>query len=403
MVCALVAGATTTWGLVVPVLPVYADRLGADPAALGVIVAAFGLGRVVVGIPAGALANRVDRRRLLLAAAALLAAVTLVTALVTSLEQLIAVRLVTGLAGGVVMTMGQALLTSGDPGRLGRTMAALQSYHILGGALGPAIGGLVVGIDDRLPFVVGGFGLTGLVLLAVWRIPAGFGQAARVAPQAPPAPAGLWTRGLVGICIVTFIIFFVRFGGQQFLIPVLAYTRAGLSPAQLGAALGAVTVAGLLLVRFAGMLTDRWGRRPMVASATTMLGLACLGFLGARHPVLFLAALVLTGLLITAGSPATVAYLADCTAPERRGLAIGISRTFGDTATLLGPPVLGWLVGEGRGDAAIMLLGTSAIISGLLFTYLSRGQGRPSVSRDPLEPSPSDRPRTSSRKEASHA
>ena len=55
--CALVAGTQMTWGLVVPVLPVYADRLGAGPAALGVVVAAFGLGRLVIDIPAGAVAH----------------------------------------------------------------------------------------------------------------------------------------------------------------------------------------------------------------------------------------------------------------------------------------------------------------------------------------------------------
>src|SRR5690606_32202106 len=79
MVCALVAGAQTTWGLVIPVLPVYADRLGAGAATLGVVVAAFGLGRLVVGVPAGVLAQRTPQRALLLTATAALALVTLAT------------------------------------------------------------------------------------------------------------------------------------------------------------------------------------------------------------------------------------------------------------------------------------------------------------------------------------
>lgn len=378
MVCALVAGAQTTWGLVIPVLPVYGDRMGADPAALGIVVAAFGLGRLLVGIPAGALAQRVNQRRLLLLAAAALAVVTLATAAVTTVEQLVVLRALTGLAGGTIMTAGQAILTNSEPDRLGRTMAALQSFHIVGGALGPALGGVVVGIDDRLPFVIGGVGLGGLALLGVVRIP---GPAPSRREQqsdgaTPLPPVRLWSRALVGMCVISFIIFFFRFGGQQFLVPVLAYTRTGLSPAEFGLALAAVTVGGLLLVGLAGLATDRWGRRPMVAITTVLLGLASLGFLGATYPVLFLATLVLTGVLITAGGPATGAYLADCAPPQRRGLAVGITRTCGDAATLLGPPALGALVATGNATAAVVVLGCSTTVAGVAFAWLSRGNRR---------------------------
>ena len=387
MVCALVAGAQTTWGLVIPVLPVYADRLGADAAALGVVVAAFGLGRLVAGVPAGALAQRAHRRRLLLAAAAGLAVVTLATVAVSSLAQLVVLRAVTGLVGGVVMTAGQAILTDSDPARLGRTMATLQSYHIVGGALGPALGGLVVGVDDRLPFLIGGLGIGALALLGLVRIPPAPAPGHRHRDAPPQAAVRLWNRALVGMCLVSFTIFFFRFGGQQFLVPVLAYQRAGLSPAQFGAALAAVTVAGLLLVGLAGAATDRWGRRFMVSATTTLLGLASLGYLGAGHPAAFLATLVLTGVLITAGGPATGAYLADCAPPQRRGLAIGITRTCGDAATLLGPPLLGWLVAAGDTATAVAALGGATALAGLVFARLSRP--RPAAPAPPADhPSP---------------
>jgi MFS family permease len=369
--CALVAGTQMTWGLVVPVLPVYADRLGAGPAALGVVVAAFGLGRLVIDIPAGAVAQRFDQRRLLVAAAAIVVLVTLLTALATSLEQLIFLRLLTGLSGGVVMTTGQALLSGTDPARMGRTMAALQTCHGVGGALGPALGGLVVGIDDRLPFVVGGAALIGLVLVAVWKVPPALG---RLTAASSEGSSPLWSPGLVGICVVGFAVFFVRFGGQQFLIPVLAYQRAGLSPAELGLWLAAVTVLGIVLVGLAGALTDRWGRRRMVVATITLLGLAVLGFLGSRNQPVFLVALVLTGLFLTFSGPPTGAYLAESAAPDRRALAIGVQRTFGDAATLIGPPVLGWLVAAGFTNGAVAVLATTAVAAGGLFAFFTRSR-----------------------------
>jgi MFS family permease len=372
--CALVAGTQMTWGLVVPVLPVYADRLDADPAALGIVVAAFGLGRLVVDIPAGVVAQRFDQRRLLLAAAAVVVVTTLLTALVSALDQLVLLRLLTGLSGGIVMTTGQALLSSTGPGRMGSTMAALQTCHGVGGALGPAVGGLVVGVDDRLPFVVGGAALTVLVLMAAWRVPPVLG-----APAAVPHErrSRLWSAGLVGICAVGFAVFLVRFGGQQFLIPLLAYRRAGLSPAELGIWLAAVTVLGTTLVGLAGMLTDRWGRRPMVVVTTILLGLATLGFLDSGHQPAFLAALVLTGLFLTFTGPPTGAYLAESAAPDRRAMAIGIQRTFGDAATLVGPPVLGSLVSAGSPNAAVVALAVTTVVAGVLFAAVTRRRTAP--------------------------
>jgi MFS family permease len=58
--CGLVAATQMTWGTVVPVLPVYAASFGASAGALGVVIAVFGIGRLLVNVPAGLLAERVD-------------------------------------------------------------------------------------------------------------------------------------------------------------------------------------------------------------------------------------------------------------------------------------------------------------------------------------------------------
>lgn len=361
-----------TWGLVIPVLPVYADGLGAGPAVLGGVVAAFGLGRLLVDFPAGMIAQRLDQRRLLVASVAAIACFTLLTAAVTSIGQLVAVRLLTGLAGGVAMTSGQALLMHTEPARLGRTMGALQAYQLAGGALGPVIGGVLVGVDARLPFVAGGIILVTLTLLGVLRpIPRWQPVSHRARPAGEPGPR-LWTAGLVSISFVGFSIFLVRFGGQQFLFPVLAYDRAGLSPAQLGTALAVTTLLSLGLVRLAGSVTDRWGRRPVVVVSTATLGLVTLGFLGAGSVSVFLTALVLTGVATAFTGPPTGAYLADAVAPQKRGMAVGVYRTFGDLATLVGPLFFGWLVAAGAERAAVVILSGTTLTASALFTVLSK-------------------------------
>lgn len=387
VVCALVAGTQMTWGLVVPVLPVYADRLGAGPGALGLVVAAFGLGRLVINVPAGALAQRVDQRRLLLWAVAAVTVATFLCAAVTTIEALVAVRFLLGLAGGVAITTGQALLSGSDPARLGQTMASLQAYQLAGGALGPAVGGLLVGVDARLPFLAGGLVLVLAVVLALVR------PVPRWDPPPPPLPGSpgagtprLWTRALVAVSAIGFTVFLVRFGGQQFLFPVLAYSEAGMSPAQLGAAIAAVTVVSLGLTRVAGTLTDRWGRRPVVLASTTVLGLAVLGFLGAGSAPVFVAALVLTGVATAFTGPPTGAYLAESVAPAKPGLAVGVYRTCGDVATLVGPLGLGWLVAAGHPRGAVLALAGTTVIAAALFALLSRSCSHKSSALAPATP-----------------
>lgn len=380
LVCAVVAGTQMSWGLVVPVLPVYADVLDADAAALGLAVAAFGLGRLVIDVPAGALVGRVDGRWLLATAVACVAAATLLTAVVPSVGWLVAARLATGLAGGVAITTGQALLAAGDPERLGRTMGALQAYQLAGGAMGPVLGGVLVAADPRLPFLAGGSLLVVLAVVTLLRsVPAPHPTPVEDSPADVPPP--LLTRGLVAVCAVGFTVFLVRFGGQHYLFPVLAYERAGLTPAQLGAAIAATTVLGLLLVRTAGRLTDRRGRRPVVVATTAALALTTLGFLASSSAPAFLAALVLTGVATSFTGPPTGAFLAGSVAARRRGLAVGVYRTCGDAATLLGPVLLGWLLAGGRTTAAVVLLSVTTALAAALFAGLSRRPQAPVVRR----------------------
>lgn len=378
LICLMVAGTQMTWGLVIPVMPVYVESLGAGPAALGGVVAAFGVGRLLINVPAGIATQHLNQRAMLVGSVAAVAAATFATALVTSVEQLLVLRLLTGVAGGVVITTGQAMLTHTDPAQMGRTMSALQAFQLAGGAIGPGLGGLLVGIAPAAPFVGAGGILTALFLVGLVR-----SAPVRIRDTPDPGPGGggdgrgVWTPGLVAISLVGFTVFFVRFGGQQFLFPVLAYDRAGFTPVQLGIAITGTTLLSLVLVNAAGILTDRWGRRPTVIASTGLVGVMTLGFLGSGTPALFIASLVLTGIAMTLTGPASGAFLAESVPPRHRGTAVGIYRTCGDVAILVGPLSLGWLVEIGAADLSIVIMAVTAAVVTVVFALLTRKRTDP--------------------------
>ena len=124
-----IAATQMAWAIVIPVLPAYAETFGASATDLGLVVAMFGVGRLVVNIPAGMLSERVDRRKLLMAAVLGVVVFQAATAFAPTFGVLLAMRFCTGLAGGVAITSGMALVADlTSTSSRGRAMSLLQGF-----------------------------------------------------------------------------------------------------------------------------------------------------------------------------------------------------------------------------------------------------------------------------------
>src|SRR6201989_924896 len=101
----------------VPVMPVYAHRLGLSGFEQGMVLGATGLATLVVSVPAGTLADRFGARRITLAAGLLMAAATAAQALAGDFTVLFAARLAFGAGYGMVWTAGLCWLGGAGGGR----------------------------------------------------------------------------------------------------------------------------------------------------------------------------------------------------------------------------------------------------------------------------------------------
>lgn len=376
VVSACVAAVQMSWSLVVPVLPLYATEFGLGPAQLGLVVGIFGIGRVLVNIPAGMLADRVDRRWLLLWSVLAVVLTQALTGLAPGYWSLLAARLATGIAGGVAITSGMSLLADLTTTRSrGRDMATLQAFQLTGGSLGPVVGGLlVVPFGLRVPFLVSG---AAAVVVAVWAW-----QVLRTVPPPAAAPGaaagGPWfTRDVVGVCVLGFSVFFHRFGGMQSLIPIIAYGAIGIGVAQMGLLLGGITLVNVLVVRWAGTLSDRLGRKRVIVPAMAVAAVGSAALALSDSVAVFLAATLVTGVAAGFGGSAPAAYLADIVAPAVRGRSVGVYRTFGDVGTIAGPVALGVAAEVWGFGAAALLLAGLLVVSTAAFAVLSRESSGP--------------------------
>lgn len=357
----------------VPLLPELVDALGAGAGTLGLLVAAFGAGRLLGNVPAGRLADRWSTDQMLACGAALVSAGTALLALAGTPVQAFAGSAVLGLGSSWANTTGLAWFSRHpDPGRRGRALSAFAVAFLGGQALGPAVGGLVGDLAGFRPGLlasaVASTAVVALVLTAPRalrrpRVVGSAGAPGRVATAAPgpTIPLGRWHR--VAVYSLPLVQFTIAGAVMQTLVPVVGLGEEGLGLALLGwmlAVAGAARIAGALI---AGWLADARGRR---AALIPGLGLQSAGVGILMVPGT--AALVAGTCTISLGAVGVsvgAAVLADSSPSAGVGRRLGVFRLIGDTGMLLGPALSGLLYERGGRVAALIppfLLGVAALL-----------------------------------------
>jgi MFS family permease len=154
------------FGLIAPFLPFYAEFLGADAIAIGVLLSSFMITRALLATPFGNLSDIIGRKRIVGVGSVMYALLAFFFTLPGDWVGLIFVRAFQGVASAMVWPVGEALLVDSVPEReRGQAMGVYIFASNLGWVLGPLIGGAllfmgqnVLGLDTlssyRFPFYV---------------------------------------------------------------------------------------------------------------------------------------------------------------------------------------------------------------------------------------------------------
>jgi MFS transporter, ACDE family, multidrug resistance protein len=339
----------------IPVLPVYAHRLGLSGFQEGMVLAATGLASLAVSVPAGTLSDRFGARRITLAAGALMAAAMLAQALAGSFGLLLAARLAFGVGYGVVWTAGLCWLAgaAGGPPALGGSIASAG----LGGVAGPAASGALTqhfGLAVPLLGAAAGFAVitAGLAVLRVPPVPAAPRSAAAASLRAAARDRDI--IGAAGAVIVAGL----STGVCALLVPARLHA-AGASSGRIGlyfAAAGILFAAG-------SALTAAVGRRAVnlrmicvgILAVTLALGIGALSTAPLAIVVMLCAATGARSVLWTVSYPLAAA------AAERGGTglgaAVGLLNGIWAATAVLGPLAAGLAADHLSARAAFGLTG----------------------------------------------
>jgi predicted MFS family arabinose efflux permease len=174
----------------VPILPTLRETFGVSVTAVALTTSVWGLARLVVDLPVGAITNRIPPGRMLLAGILLIGSGSTLAALAPSFPVLLGGRAVAGAGSGMVaITVIVRLIALSEPGARGRTLAFYQGALQAGSSLSPAAAGLASSLFGW-PAAFGLAAITAFAgAVAAW-LTGALGTKAKGSSNGPEGPEG---------------------------------------------------------------------------------------------------------------------------------------------------------------------------------------------------------------------
>ena len=373
------------FGIVLPLLPLYADRFGASGTVVGVLVLSYSAAQLLFAPLWGRLSDRYGRRPVLIVGLLGSTLSYLVFAYAGSVWVLLLSRVMAGI-GGANIPVAQAYIADvTPPEHRAANMGLIGAAFGLGFIFGPIIGGVLAPVSPVLPGLAAAGLCGGNAIVAFFLLPESLTvrervrqmRARRAVAESGPAER---TGGRTGRpefrlvmgnpafvdTLVLFFVFSLAFSIMHPILPLYASGRFGLGERAVGglfAFLGIVSaVVQGIVVR---VLVARTGEVALIRAAAVPFtaGFLVVG-LASSLPTL-LAGLALLALGFGGSLPSLVSLLSRSAPEAIQGGSLGIGQSAGALARVIGPFVSGvsW---DLLGDSAPYFVATGfGIVAGL--------------------------------------
>jgi len=355
------------FGIIIPLLPFYAQTFGASPLAIGLLFASFSLSQLIASPVLGDLSDRWGRRPVLIFSLLGTVVSFVMLAVAHSLFMLFAARIVDGLSGGNITTARAYIADITTEDNRAKAFGILGAAFGLGFIVGPGLGAALSHISYTAPIWAAALITVVATALAFFWLPETVHRAHAGGRSPWHAIVDSWQLPHLRALFTIDFIYWAAFAVYQTTFALFGARRFGFDAAHTGYLLSAFGFLGVLVQGgMVGPAVKVLGERDTLA-----VGLACaaIGWGGSAltHSLPVFVAMLVPGAIGIGLCNATLSALISKSAPPReQGRVQGAAGALESLGRTLGPV---WgngtlqRFGEGTayGSAAIALVGAAAL------------------------------------------
>ncbi|ETI70259.1 MFS transporter [Neobacillus vireti] len=330
------------FGIIIPVLPFYAEEIGANPTELGLLMAVYSLMQLIFAPMWGQVSDRIGRKPVMMIGIFGLGLSFLIQALSTELWMLFAARILGGILSSANMPTAMAYVAdiTTEENR-GKGMGIVGAATGLGFVFGPAIGGIFSKFSLSMPFYLAS-GSSFITLILVFIL---LKESKQKKGPTSKEKTSIWKdfNGAVSVLFFVQLLISLSLSGLEATFAYFAAKKAGLDAIQLGyifmiMGFGSALVQGGLV----GRLTKKYGESRVIQGGMIVSAVGFGSILLVHSFITAAIYLTLFGLGNGVIRP-SVSSLLTKTSTAGHGSSTGLLSSFDSLGRIIGPPLGGWL------------------------------------------------------------
>ena len=336
------------FGIVIPVLPLYAEHFHATPAQIGWLTGIYS-GMQIICVPIlGRLSDRFGRRPILIFSLIGTALGFLIMGWASSLFLLFVARIIDGASGGNISTAQAYIADVSTPENRSRSMGVIGAAFGLGFTFGPMIGGIMSRISYGAPFYFAA-GLAAInVLLLYFILPESLSAEYRSHPHKRTRLVEVFQHGhgrLFGTIVATYLFTITGFAIMTTLFALFTEKHFGFDAHQTGYVFGFIGIISVILQGgLIGRLVKMFGETVLARTGLLLLALSLVSL--PLVPTIPMLLLVCATTAIANGlvNPTLNGLASQMIDRSWQGRALGLMQSAGSVGRLVGPLLGGWLL-----------------------------------------------------------
>lgn len=343
----------TGFGLVIPLLPFWAERLGANAVEVGLLITLYALAQFLFTPVLGTLSDRYGRKPIIVASLFIEALSLMMTALAGSLPVLFLARFIGGLGASNIGSAQAVVSDVTTEQNRAKGMGLIGAAIGLGFVIGPAAGGILSPRGQTLPFwIAAGVALVN-ALLVLFFLPETRRRSAR--QENTPRKQNRWSilyagwhhaaryPSVLGMVLVN-LLYTVAFSGMETIFALFTQRTFGWGASQNGYVF---TYIGIIVIimqgGLVGQLVKRWRESNVLLAGLILMAIGLISLAFSTRFALLLISLGVLSVGDGAVTPTVSTLLSFASPAEIQGEMLGLSQGVGGLGRIVGPLAAGGL------------------------------------------------------------